>query len=85
MLLDELLRECEWMFEVDLDLMWVTGGLCDAVRSMYVLCLESGSEGSDTREKEVELFKRFSAPGGVGRCPPNCMGKSLLLSEIALL
>lgn len=51
MLLDELLRECEWMFEVDLDLMWATGGLCDVVRSMYALCLEICSEGNDTREK----------------------------------
>jgi len=62
MLLDELFRECEWMLDVDLDLMCATGGLCDVVRSMYALCLEIGSEGSGTREKGAELFKRFSAP-----------------------
>ena len=73
------------MFEVDLDLMWVTGGLCGAVRSMYALCLVTGSEGNDTREKGARLFDRFSEIWGVGRWPPNCIGKSLLLSEVALL
>lgn len=62
MLLDELLRECVWTFEVDLDLMWVTGGLCGAVRSMYALCLVTGSEGSDTSEKGAKVFERFSDP-----------------------
>lgn len=62
MLLDELFRECEWMFEVDLDLMWATGGLCDVVSSMYALCLDVGSEGSDAREKGAALLERFSEP-----------------------
>jgi hypothetical protein len=50
------------MFEVDLDLMWVTGGLCGAVRSMYAVCLVTGSEGNDTSEKGAEILDRFSEP-----------------------
>lgn len=62
MLLDELFRECVWMFDVDLDLIWATDGLCGAVRSTYALCLVTGSEGNDTREKGAKLFERFSEP-----------------------
>jgi hypothetical protein len=52
---------------------------------MYALCFETGSEGSDTSEKEAELFDRFSELWGVGSWPPNCIGKSLLFSEVVLL
>lgn len=87
MLPDELFRECDRKFDVDLGLMWAIAGLCEGTRSMGAVEVDFviGADGRDTREKGARLLERFSESAAAWIWPPNCMGKSFLASEAVLL